>query len=209
MKSLHVLPLGLMLLTLACAEEKFEEKRGAGLRGDGESLAEEGKQDEPIEVSVEKDDKTEVESSDDTLEGGDCAKMLGVEQVKISGSAGTETITSKDGYSLRVTGSKNNVSIELKGADAAAKSPGLCLDLTGNQNHVNVKVLLQLGTVYVRARGNQALVSFDVAKDAKIGEVKVDAAGHEPGIAMKGEGKFPCTASADKKPISIACPKAP
>lgn len=201
MKLIMVMSLALFFLSIACEEEKFEEKRALLGDGGGEQSSDVSQDEGPIVVTVVPEEEgdeegTETETDSDTIkvDKGQCAKAVGAERVKISGSQHEETLTAGDAYSLKVTGNQNKVDLEMKGSETDGAISGICLDLAGNQNQVSLKIAVAVETIYIRARGNQPSVNIQVDKDGSVATIKVDKAGHAPEIKIEGEGKYPTEA---------------
>ncbi len=133
----------------------------------------------------------------------ECASVAGVGQnrVKVAGSQKDISLTPTEALAIRLTGNLNKVTLKLSATLPTTKLPAVCIFVAGNQNKISMDVNMVVGKIYVRARGNQALVEAQVNKDGVIEDLQIDANGHSPQIVMKGEGKYPC----DKNIESLSC----
>lgn len=131
-------------------------------------------------------------------EAGECAGVAGInkDRVKVSGNQKTLTMVPGDAFALKVTGNQNTVNLKMSGDAPGAKVSAICLFLAGNQSHVTMDVGVTVGKIYIKARGNKALVEAAVSKDGVIQGLQVDANGNQPSIIMKGEGSYPCDQAA-------------
>ncbi|WP_141736313.1 hypothetical protein [Oligoflexus tunisiensis] len=136
-------------------------------------------------------------------DAGDCAANAGInkERVKVSGSQKSITLTPQDAFALKVTGNRNLVNLKMTADAPGARLSAICLFVTGNQGHVTMDVGVTVGKIFIKARGNQALVEAAVSKDGVIEDLQVDANGNQPGIVLTGEGTYPCNHT------SVSCVK--
>ncbi len=146
------------------------------------------------------DDKGNGKGSgkDGDADAGDCATAAGInkDRVKVSGSQKTLTMTPSDAFALKVTGNQNLVNLKMSGDAPGASVSAICLFLAGNQSHVTMDIGVKVGKIFIKARGNKALVEAAVSKDGVIQALQVDANGNQPSIIMKGEGSYPCDQAA-------------
>ena len=141
-------------------------------------------------------------------DANDCGGALKSKRVKVAGSMNKVTLDSVTGYSLKLTGNQNLVTMDVKGQNTDVGTPGVCIFVAGNKNKIVINVGVQVGAIYVKARGNQALIEVNVAKDAKVGDLQLDFNGHSPQMILKGEGTYPCAAAALKgKEANVTCEK--
>jgi hypothetical protein len=136
-------------------------------------------------------------------DAGECAAAAGInkDRVKVNGSQKSITINPQDAFALKVTGSQNLVNLKMSADSPGASVSAICLFLAGNQSHVTMDIGVSVGKIYIKARGNKALVEAAVSKDGVIQNLQVDANGNQPSIVMKGEGSYPCDQAA------VTCPK--
>jgi hypothetical protein len=133
-------------------------------------------------------------NSNSDADAGDCAAIAGInkERVKVSGSQKSITLTPQDAFALKVTGNINLVNLKMTADAPGARLTAICLFLAGNQSHVTMDVGVTIGRIFIKARGNKALVEAAVSKDGVIENLQVDAKGNQPGIMLTGEGSYPC-----------------
>jgi hypothetical protein len=131
-------------------------------------------------------------------DAGECASVAGInkDRVKVSGNQKTLTMIPGDAFALKVTGNQNAVNLKMSGDGAGARVSAICLFLAGNQSHVTMDIGVAVGRIFIKARGNKALVEAAVSKDGVIENLQVDANGNQPSIVMKGEGTYPCDLAA-------------
>jgi hypothetical protein len=131
-------------------------------------------------------------------DAGECAAAAGInkERVKVSGSQKSLTMNPQDAFALKVTGDQNLVHLKMSGDAPGASVSAICLFLAGNQSHVTMDIGVSVGKIFIKARGNKALVEAAVSKDGVIQNLQVDANGNQPSIVMKGEGTYPCDQAA-------------
>lgn len=137
-------------------------------------------------------------------DAGACASVAGInkDRVKVSGNQKTLTMIPGDAFALKVTGNQNVVNLKMSGDGAGARVSAICLFLAGNQSHVTMDIGVAVGKIFIKARGNKALVEAAVGQDGVIESLQVDANGNQPSIVMKGEGKYPC----DQEAVSCQKP---
>jgi len=138
-------------------------------------------------------------------EGSDCAVSAGIarDRVKVSGSQKSLTLAPQEAFALKVTGNTNQVNLKMTSETPGARIAAICLFVTGNQSHVTMDIGVTVGKIFVKARGNKALVEATVSKDGVIETLQVDAAGNQPSIVMRGEGSYPC----EQVGASVSCEK--
>jgi hypothetical protein len=131
-------------------------------------------------------------------DAGECATAAGInkDRVKVSGSQKSLTMEPSDAFALKVTGNQNLVNLKMSGDIPGARVSAICLFLAGNQSHVTMDIGVAVGKIFIKARGNKALVEAAVSKDGVIESLAVDANGNQPSIVMKGEGSYPCDQAA-------------
>ena len=64
--------------------------------------------------------------------------------------------------------------------------------MSGNQNKVLLDINMTISQLFVKARGNKALIEVHVSKEGVIENLNVDAKGNEPQIVLQGAGTYPC-----------------
>lgn len=138
-------------------------------------------------------------------EGSDCAVSAGIarERVKVNGSQKSLTLAPQEAFALKVSGNTNQVKLKMTSENPGARIAAICLFVTGNQSHVTLDIGVSVGKIFVKARGNKALVEATVSKDGVIENLQVDAAGNQPSIIMRGEGSYPC----EQVGASVSCEK--
>lgn len=131
-------------------------------------------------------------------DAGECAAAAGINKsrVKVSGNQKTLTMVPGDAFALKVTGNQNAVHLKMTGDIPGARVSAICLFLAGNQSHVTMDIGVSVGKIFIKARGNKALVEGSISKDGVIENLQVDANGNQPSIVMKGEGTYPCDQAA-------------
>lgn len=136
-------------------------------------------------------------------DAGECAAAAGINKsrVKVSGNQKNLTMVPGDAFALKVTGNMNVVNLKMTGDAPGARVSAICLFLAGNQSHVTMDIGVSVGKVFIKARGNKALVEGSISKDGVIENLQVDANGNQPSIVMKGEGTYPCDQA------SVSCQK--
>ncbi len=148
-------------------------------------------------------DKGSNKGSD--AEGSDCAVSAGIskERVKVSGSQKSLTLAPQEAFALKVTGNTNQVKLNMSSETPGARIAAICLFLAGNQSHVSMDIGVAVDKVFIKARGNKALVEATVSKDGVIKALEVDASGNQPSIVLRGEGRYPC----EQVGASVSCVK--
>lgn len=138
-------------------------------------------------------------------DAGACAAVAGLnkDRVKVNGSQKTVTLSPQDAFALKVSGNANQVNLKMSADAPGARLSAICLFLNGNQSHVTMDIGVAVGRIFIKARGNKALVEAAVSKDGGIENLQVDASGNQPRIVMRGEGKYPC----DQIDTSVSCEK--
>jgi hypothetical protein len=136
-------------------------------------------------------------------DAGECAAAAGINKsrVKVSGNQKNLTMVPGDAFALKVTGNMNVVNLKMTGDAPGARVSAICLFLAGNQSHVTMDIGVSVGKIFIKARGNKALVEGSISKDGVIENLQVDANGNQPSIVMKGEGTYPCDQA------SVSCQK--
>ncbi|HET9236287.1 MAG TPA: hypothetical protein VFO10_03490 [Oligoflexus sp.] len=131
-------------------------------------------------------------------DAGECASAAGINKsrVKVSGNQKSLTMAPGDAFALKVTGNQNVVNLKMTGDAPGARVSAICLFLAGNQSHVTMDIGVSVGRIFIKARGNKALVEGSISKDGVIENLQVDANGNQPSIVMKGEGTYPCDQAA-------------
>lgn len=131
-------------------------------------------------------------------DAGECASAAGINagRVKVSGSQKNLTMAPGDAFALKVTGNQNVVNLKMTADAPGARVSAICLFLAGNQSHVTMDIGVTVGKIFIKARGNKALVEGSISKDGVIENLQVDANGNQPSILMKGEGTYPCDQAA-------------
>ncbi|HYX36944.1 MAG TPA: hypothetical protein VE954_27885, partial [Oligoflexus sp.] len=131
-------------------------------------------------------------------DAGACASIAGVnkDRVKVSGSQKSVTLSPSDAFALKVTGNQNQVHLKMSADAPGARVSAICIFATGNQSHVTMDIGISVGKIYIKARGNKALVEATVSKSGVVESMQVDANGNQPSIVMQGEGTYPCDAAA-------------
>jgi hypothetical protein len=131
-------------------------------------------------------------------DAGECAAAAGINKsrVKVSGNQKNLTMVPGDAFALKVTGNMNIVNLKMTGDAPGARVSAICLFLAGNQSHVTMDIGVSVGKIFIKDRGNKALVEGSISKDGVIENLQVDANGNQPSIVMKGEGTYPCDQAA-------------
>lgn len=131
-------------------------------------------------------------------DAGECAAAAGINKtrVKVSGNQKSLTMVPGDAFALKVTGNQNVVNLKMTGDAPGARVSAICLFLAGNQSHVTMDIGVSVGKIFIKARGNKALVEGAISKDGVIENLQVDANGNQPSIVLKGEGTYPCDQAA-------------
>lgn len=135
---------------------------------------------------------------DGDADAGECASAAGINKtrVKVSGNQKNLTMAPGDAFALKVTGNQNVVNLKMTADAPGARVSAICLFLAGNQSHVTMDIGVTVGKIFIKARGNKALVEGSISKDGVIEALQVDANGNQPSILMKGEGTYPCDQAA-------------
>lgn len=205
---IKLVPLLITLLSISCGKSKFtaanesQQDYVVNLIGTpAPASADTTKSADPATTDSSKAPSSKDSDSDSLA----CADAAGVNQnmVRVNGSEQNINLAPKEVLALRVTGNANQVNLKLVTSEAGQKLPAICLFLAGNQSHVVMDIGVTIEQIFVKARGNKALIEATVEKAGVIENLQVDAAGHEPKLVLKGEGKYPC---AGNEP-SVTCVK--
>ncbi|HYX32593.1 MAG TPA: hypothetical protein VE954_05735, partial [Oligoflexus sp.] len=105
-------------------------------------------------------DKDKGSGKGNDADAGACASIAGVnkDRVKVSGSQKSITLANQDAFALKVTGNQNKVHLKMSSDGPGAKVSAICIFIAGNQNNVTMDIGVSVGKIYIKARGNKALV---------------------------------------------------
>jgi len=165
---------------------------------------------DPDDTDDNDDPTNETPKGGDNTPGGadkegvaDCAKLTGLDasRIKVAGSTQNIKLSSQQGLSMKVTGNKNVVTLDLASQPVDTVVKAICIFIAGNQNTIELDIGVHVQTLAIIARGNRPSIQVSTTEGSIIDSIKFDAKGNGGKLTVDGEGTFPC----DKANPGIVC----
>ncbi len=157
------------------------------------------------DVSDSGDSSDSKSSSSNREDSSSCAQTLEAnsELIRIAGSQKQVSIQSQELVLARITGDRNQLDLNLSGKDSSAQMKGICLFIAGHQNKALIKIQHPLSALFIKARGDQALVEIEISKEGKIGKIVWDARGNSPHMNIRGpKASYSCPEATGKSKVT-------